>query len=201
MLVRHLIIFARYPRFGVGKSRLAAGAGWGTALRFQRVMLATLLQRLGNDPRWSTWLAVTPDRSGPWPAHIGVRGQGNGDLGQRITNVVKQMNPGPVVIVGTDSPSIRADHVWSAFTALGKCDAVFGPASDGGYWLVGLRRRPHFINPFHSVRWSTEHALKDTLANLHGYSVALLERMDDVDGVEELERMRNWDVRHAPRHS
>src|SRR5436190_22172268 len=61
VLARHLVIFARRPRFGIGKSRLAAGAGSGTAWRFQRVMLLTLLQRLGRDPRWTTWLAVPPD--------------------------------------------------------------------------------------------------------------------------------------------
>ena len=62
-LTRHLLIFTRYPRFGTGKSRLAAGAGPGVTLRFQRVMLSMLLLRLSRDPRWTTWLAVTPDRS------------------------------------------------------------------------------------------------------------------------------------------
>jgi rSAM/selenodomain-associated transferase 1 len=199
-LARHLVIFARYPRFGTGKSRLAAGAGAGLALRFQRVMLSTLLRRLSGDPRWRTWLAVTPDRSGPWPRHIGIRPQGKGDLGQRMARVAKHMPPGPVVIVGTDSPRLRADHVAHAFGALGNCEAVFGPAMDGGYWMVGLRRRPHFINPFRAVRWSSEHALEDTLANLNGHSVAILDRLDDVDDVEGLARSRHWEMCHAPHH-
>ena len=199
-LARHLVIFARYPRFGTGKSRLAAGAGPGVALRFQRVMLSTLLRRLSGDLRWRTWLAVTPDRSGPWPRHIGIRPQGKGDLGQRMARVVEQMPPGPVVIVGTDSPRLCADHVARAFGALGDCDAVFGPATDGGYWMVGLRRRPRFINPFRAVRWSSEHALEDTVSNLNGHSVAILDRLDDVDDVEGLARSRHWEICHAPRH-
>lgn len=198
-LTRHLLIFTRYPRFGTGKSRLAAGAGPGVALRFQRVMLSMLLLRLSRDPRWTTWLAVTPDRSGPWPRHIGIRPQGKGDVGQRMTRVVERLTPGPVVIVGTDSPRLRADHVARAFAALGKHDAVLGPASDGGYWMIGLRRRPRFINPFSAVRWSSKHALGDTLANLNGHTVAILDRLDDVDDIESLARSRHWDVCHAPR--
>ena len=200
VLARHLVIFTRYPRFGVGKRRLAAGAGSGAALRFQRVMLSIQLVRLSRDPRWTTWLAVTPDRSGPWPRHIGILPQGKGDLGRRMTRVVERLAPGPAVIVGTDSPELRADHVARAFAALGQYDAVFGPATDGGYWMVGLRRRPRFINPFRAVRWSSEHALDDSLANLNGHAVAILDRMDDVDDVESLARMRHWDVCHAPRH-
>lgn len=196
-LTRHLVIFTRHPRFGTGKSRLAAGAGQGVALRFQRVMLSMLLLRLSRDPRWTTWLAVTPDRSGPWPRHIGIRPQGKGDLGQRMKRVVERLPPGPVVIVGTDSPRLRADHVARAFSALGNYDAVFGPALDGGYWMIGLRRRPRFIDPFHAVRWSSEHALDDTLANLNGSTVAILDRLDDVDDVESLARSRHWDVCHA----
>ncbi len=50
--------------------------------------------------------------------------------------------PGPVVIIGADIPEITPDHIGRAFAALGRSDAVFGPAADGGYWLVGLKRRP-----------------------------------------------------------
>ncbi len=85
----HLVIFARLPRFGAGKRRLAAGVGPVRALRFQRVTLALTLLRHGADPRWTTWLAVTPDRSGPWPPGFGVLPQGKGDLGERMARVAK----------------------------------------------------------------------------------------------------------------
>jgi glycosyltransferase A (GT-A) superfamily protein (DUF2064 family) len=58
---------------------------------------------------------------------------------------------------------------------------VFGPADDGGYWLIGLSRRPRLLRPFAGVRWSTPHALADTLANLRGRPVALLPALSDVD--------------------
>jgi len=98
--------------------------------------------------------------------------------------------PGPAVIVGTDIPDLSAAHVSRAFRALGDHDAVFGPAADGGYWLVGLRRSPRVPDAFSSVRWSTEHALSDTLANLVGLKVAFVETLDDVDDGASLARWR-----------
>jgi uncharacterized protein len=68
----------------------------------------------------------------------------------------------------------------AAFRALGRADAVFGPAADGGYWLVGLSpRRP--ARPFAGVRWSSEHALTDTLGNFPGRRFARLRTLQDVD--------------------
>lgn len=181
---RHLVIFARLPRLGRGKRRLARDIGAIEALRFQRVMLGKLLRRLGRDPRWSTWLGITPDRSGPWPRGVATLPQGGGDLGQRMARVAQHLPPGPVVIIGSDIPDIAAPDVAAAFRALGSKAAVFGPAKDGGYWLVGLRRRPRFIDPFANVRWSSEHALADTLANLAGKEVAMLRTLSDIDDGE-----------------
>lgn len=195
----HLVIFTRLPRYGAGKRRLAAGIGPVQALRFQRVMLAQTLRRLGADPRWTTWLAVTPDRSGPWPPRFGVLLQGAGDLGRRMARVVKALPPGPLLIIGSDIPGITAGDVARAFRALGDHDAVFGPAMDGGYWAVGFRRRPRLVDPFHNVRWSTEHALSDSLANLAGASVAMLDMREDVDDAASLARQSGWEFLYGRR--
>ena len=180
-LTRHLVIFARYPSLGTGKRRLARDIGATHALRLQRAMLALTLRRLARDPRWQTHIAVTPDNSGPWPPGLSILRQGSGDLGRRMARVAHALAPGPVVIVGCDIPDLTASHVARAFRALGSSDAAFGPASDGGYWLVGLRRRPQFVDPFSGVRWSSEHALTDTLANLTGRRVALIDILADLD--------------------
>jgi glycosyltransferase A (GT-A) superfamily protein (DUF2064 family) len=86
-----------------------------------------------------------------------------------------------MVIIGTDIPGITPAHIAQAFRLLGRHDAVFGPADDGGYWLVGLKRRPRLPHPFTSVRWSSPHALADTLANLEGTTVAFVATLSDVD--------------------
>jgi rSAM/selenodomain-associated transferase 1 len=176
-----LVIFARQPRLGSGKRRLARDIGASGALNFARTMLAQTLRRLARDRRWITYIAVTPDRSRPWPGAIPVLAQGGGNLGARMARAARALPPGPVVIVGCDIPGLTAPRVAAAFRKLGACDAVFGPAIDGGYWLVGLRRRPRFIDPFANVRWSTRHALADTLANLGGYRVAMAATLADVD--------------------
>ncbi|WP_231714907.1 TIGR04282 family arsenosugar biosynthesis glycosyltransferase [Enhydrobacter aerosaccus] len=144
-------------------------------------MVSRIVRRLAHDRRWTTWLGITPDRSGPWPRGLPTIPQGRGDLGQRMVSVARKLPPGPVVIVGSDIPGISPADISDAFRVLGANDAVFGPATDGGYWLVGLRRRPHFIDPFANVRWSSKHALADTVANLAGKEVAMLRALCDVD--------------------
>jgi hypothetical protein len=83
----------------------------------------------------------------------------------------------------------RAD-IAAAFRALGPDRAVFGPAPDGGYWLIGLRRSPGERLPFDGVRWSTANALADTLANLEGCRITLLREQEDVDDGPALRRWR-----------
>ena len=183
---RHLVIFLRAPRLGRVKSRLAAGIGALAALRFYRLATARLLRRVARDRRWRCHVWITPDRAArrpPWRAAVLWRGQGGGDLGRRMARVFRTLPPGPAVIIGSDIPAIRPAHIAASFRALGDHQAVFGPAADGGYWLVGLRRRPCLPRRlFERVRWSSEHALADTLAGLpKGLSVAWLETLEDVD--------------------
>ena len=186
---RHLVIFAKAPRFGTVKTRLARDVGRTAALRFYRTNLFTLARRLGRDPRWMTWLAVTPDNmvraDGLWPAGIPRLRQGRGDLGDRLQRVMDLMPAGPVCIVGSDIPGITPRHVARAFGALGGREAVLGPTPDGGYWLVGLKRRPTVPCIFQNVRWSSGLEFEDTLANA-GERVALIDTLQDVDTVADL---------------
>ena len=188
---RHLVIMARAPRLGTGKRRLARDLGALAAWRFQRAMLDQVLRRLGGDPRWTTWLAVTPDRAVPGArGGVQIMPQGPGDLGARMARLLRERRFGPVVIVGSDIPDLDAHHVAQAFKALSRHDWVFGPAKDGGYWLVGARRRRAPWRPFEAVRWSSQHALADSLANLAGARIALLEELHDVDTGEDLARLK-----------
>ena len=85
------------------------------------------------------------------------------------------------------SPTPGRSDARAAFRALGSAHAAFGPAADGGYWLVAMSpRRP--AHPFAAVRWSTEHALADTLANFGGRRVALLRTLHDVDTAADWHR-------------
>lgn len=190
---RHLVVMAKAPVAGVVKSRLGAQIGVVEATRFYRVALARLLRRLAGDPRWRLRLAVTPDsavRAPIWPRDIPRQAQGRGDLGARMQSVFDWLPPGPAVIIGSDIPGIAASHIARGFAALRRHDAVFGPAEDGGYWLIGLKRRPVVPQPFAGVRWSTCHALTDTLVNCRALDVAFLDTLPDVDAAVDWRRWR-----------
>ena len=183
---RHLILFVRLPRLGAGKKRLARDIGPIAALRFQRLMLARLLRRLGRDRRWRLRLAVTPDhRRLPGlklPSRVTVTAQGGGDLGARMWRALDACPPGPAILIGSDIPDLAATHIAEAFRLLGRHDLVFGPTGDGGFWLVGARRSPRLPPLFGPVRWSTPHALTDTLTNLpRRVAVGYAAQLDDVD--------------------
>jgi rSAM/selenodomain-associated transferase 1 len=184
---RHLVIFARAPQFGRVKRRLAGGIGAVAAMRFYRQTLDRQIRTLSRDRRWTVWLFLTPD---PARYRANVRGQGRGDLGQRMKRPFARLPPGPVVLVGSDIPAMRPSHIARAFALLGGHDLVFGPATDGGFWLIGARRsRPLPRSLFSGVRWSTAHALADTLATIPaGYTTGIADTLDDVDDAEALAR-------------
>lgn len=178
-----VIVFARAPRLGAVKQRLARDIGDRAALRFHRTLLNRIVRLLTADPRFRTFVAITPDR-----AHVSMPasaiGQGRGDLGLRMHRACQRF-PTRVAIVGCDIPDLSAADVAAAFRALGRADAAFGPAEDGGYYLVALGpRRP--ARPFARVRWSTQHALADTLANFRSKRIALLRTLRDVDTAADL---------------
>jgi rSAM/selenodomain-associated transferase 1 len=179
-MIRTLILFVRLPRLGTGKRRLARDIGAVAALRFERLMLARSLRRLGRDRRWTLLLAITPDHAvRNWPTGVNIAPQGAGDLGRRMRRALAACPAGPAVLVGSDIPGLAATHIAKAFALLGRHDIVFGPAKDGGFWLVGCRHRPP---DFGAVRWSTPHALADTLANLpRQLSVGFATTLDDID--------------------
>jgi hypothetical protein len=178
-------LMVKAPRPGRVKTRLAREIGEMAAVRFHRHNTATVIRRL-RDPRWRLMLAVAPeavDAARWWPRDLPRVSQGPGDLGARMAHVFAQAGTGPALIVGSDIPGITAGRIAAAFGALRGADAVIGPAPDGGYWLVGLRRGPGPRGMFDGVRWSGPHARADTIANLEarGLRVALADELSDVD--------------------
>ncbi len=181
------------PHPGRVKTRLGREIGMGPAAWWFRSQALSLLRRI-RDPRWDLVIAVTPDRNGLqsriWPADLPRIPQGRGDLGARMARALRRSAPGPTCVIGADIPGIGAPQIAAAFAALGNHDAVFGPAPDGGYWLVGLkhpRQAPKTL--FRGVRWSGTYALADSLATLGSLSVAQIQSLQDVDTAADLRRV------------
>ena len=188
---RSVVVMARPAVAGEVKTRLAEACGEHFALAVYRLLLRRTLRRVAGGP-WSTVVAVAPS-AGERRRHrfrgLATIAQSGRDLGERMHNAFVAMPPGPVVMVGTDIPGLRRLHISRAFRALERHEAVFGPALDGGYWLVGLAPELRNARIFSPVRWSTRHALADTLENIPtACATVLIGALGDVDTVEDVER-------------
>jgi glycosyltransferase A (GT-A) superfamily protein (DUF2064 family) len=119
VFARRLVLMVKVPAVGRTKTRLAREAGAVNAAAFYRHTVAAVLGRLEAARDWRTILCIAPDSatgSRTWPERCARRAQGHGDLGERMQRVMDRLPPGPVVIVGSDVPGIRADHVREAVT-------------------------------------------------------------------------------------
>ena len=192
---QRLVIMVKEPVAGRVKTRLAREIGTAAALRFYRTSLGAIVRRLAHDPRWQTILAVAPAAalaSRALPAGPPRAAQPAGDLARRMqaglaAPLPGRATPGPVVLIGSDIASVTPRHVARAFRLLRHQDFVFGPAADGGFWLVGMRRSPRVREAFPGpVNWSSSTTLAECLAGLGRARVALAETLRDTDSAGDL---------------
>ncbi len=191
---RHLVVFAKPPRPGLVKTRLAAGIGPEAAALLYAAFLEDTLDAVGRLPEMTRSVAWQP-RGDTLPVPAGWRSgsQRGDDLGERMGaafDAAFREGATAVVLIGSDSPTMPNERVTDAFERLGGVDCVLGPAEDGGYYLVGLSSPAGAI--FRGVEWSTDGVLRQTLEKARGagIGVELLEPWYDVDTVEDLARLR-----------
>ena len=188
-------VFAKAPVPGRVKTRLAADIGDSRAVSIYRTLGRGTVDALRQGShRLVVFGAPGDDGSlkaiATWLEHedLEVRPQSDGDLGRRMAaaSAAVLSEAEAVVIVGTDIPGIDLGTVDEARARLQEHDVVLGPATDGGYYLVGLTR-PH-PGIFEGIEWSTPRVLDQTLERIAalGLSVALLDAKSDVDTVEDL---------------
>jgi len=183
-----LYIMAKAPIIGKAKTRLAADIGVVHAKRLYRAMMSRVIRQV-QDSRWETVLAVTPRAAmGHVPewAGVGQVPQVSGSLSPRLAAVFA--DTGPTLVIGTDCPQVTARDIAKGFTALRSHKAVFGPADDGGFWLMGMNGPVH-PRIFENVRWSHDETLSDIEANIVG-PVARLRTLVDVDNLRALRQIR-----------
>jgi uncharacterized protein len=186
-----LIIFTRYPRPGKAKTRLIPALGAEGAASLQRQMTEhtlTQVKNLASTLSVEIWFADDPSALGQMQEWLGTewvyQPQGEGDLGDRlITAFQAAFTTGMerVVVIGTDCPGLDADRLTQAFQALQDHDLVLGDATDGGYYLIGLRRSIPEL--FQGITWSTSVVRQQTEAIAHqlDLTVVHLPALSDID--------------------
>ncbi len=185
-----LLVFLKAPRHGTVKTRLATTLGHDLALVAYRELVAITLGNLaGLAPAIDVELRFAPDDAeaelASWlqPGWRAVP-QGAGNLGNRLARAFQNAFADScprVVVIGSDCPYLTADDIRAAFEALAQSEVVLGPATDGGYWLLGMRNfRPEL---FSGIDWSTSQVRAQTLARAHaaGLRVTELRQLSDVD--------------------
>ncbi len=182
-----LLIFLKAPRPGLAKTRLAAALGSAGAAHAHRLLVETLLHRLAEIPSLELRFATddAADEIKPWlRAAWTLAPQGSGDLGARLTAAFAAAfasGAERVVIIGSDCPDVSVCDIEFAWSALHTNDVVLGPATDGGYWLIGLRRPAPEL--FTAMPWSTNQVLAETCARCARLRLRLqfLRELTDID--------------------
>ena len=182
-----LIVFVKAPRPGAVKTRLAAAMGAEPACAAYGRMVATLFHQLQGLS--TVELCFTPqdaaDEIRRWLQEGWTSSpQGNGDLGRRLQTAFERSfaaGAGRVVVIGSDCPAVTTRDIFQAWQGLRTNDVVLGPATDGGYWLIGLRQ----VQPdlFQAIPWSTERVFAETLKRIRqrSLSVQILRELSDLD--------------------
>lgn len=193
---RRLILFTRYPAAGRVKTRLIPVLGAeGAAALHRRLVFRTLRTARaacqaanavleirfdgGHEAAVRHWLGV----DGP------CRRQNGADLGERMTNAFQdsfRQGSTATVIIGSDCPGLTPDILAAAFNCLSRAPVVFGPANDGGYYLIGLNQMVPEL--FRGIAWGSDTVLAQSLRALKqaGLEPAWLESLDDLDRPEDL---------------
>jgi rSAM/selenodomain-associated transferase 2/rSAM/selenodomain-associated transferase 1 len=185
---RSLLVFAKAPVPGRVKTRLAAEIGAEAAAAAYRRLGRMVLDHVRGGPYRTTVVFHPPEAAATMKSWLGGEGleflpQSEGGLGERLHAAFARAfrESREVVVVGTDAPGVNLQLIVEAFGRLQSCDLVLGPANDGGYYLLGLRRWVPEI--FQGIPWSTGEVLEETerRARALGLSHSRLETLTDVD--------------------
>ncbi|MEB3339741.1 TIGR04282 family arsenosugar biosynthesis glycosyltransferase [Okeania sp.] len=196
---QQLIIFTRYPEPGTTKTRLIPALGAKGAANLQVQMTEATIKKANNLSNIISLLVEVRFVGGNlelmknWLGDdLKYQEQGTGDLGERIIKAFKfafDRDIKSVVVIGTDCPSLTVNIMLEAFTKLTESDLVVGPATDGGYYLIGLKK----IIPqlFQGINWGTSEVLTKTVVIAQNLNLTIdyLPELSDIDRPEDLEKL------------
>lgn len=184
-----ILIFTRNPELGKVKSRLAKGVGKQNALTIYKLLLQHT-HNVVHQVDYHKWVgySVAVRTEDMWENDAFHKFQQEGeDLGARMQHAFQKAfaaGHDKVLIIGSDLYDLRSHHITAAFEALETSDVVIGPAQDGGYYLLAMKKAIPAL--FKNKNWGTESVLSDTLKDLKEQQVHHLETLNDIDFAEDL---------------
>ncbi len=190
-----LIIFVKNKIAGKVKTRLAATIGEQAALHIYQQLLAHTHSAVENLKVDKFVFYADHLEEDIWTgADFKKQMQQGSDLGERMKNAFNNLFENgyeKALIIGTDCPGIEEEIIENAFAQLDNFDVIIGPAKDGGYYLLGMKKLLSFL--FQNIKWSTRSVLKDTIAicKQHKLSYFLLPQLADIDVEKDLIYLKN----------
>ncbi len=198
-MVNAIIIFTRLPCKGKVKTRLAKTKGENFAVKFHRTCAEHTFnecKKLISDTNdvYIFYSDVSEkEKMKRWAGkNFSYHQQEGADIGERMCNAFKIIfgaGAKKIILIGTDIPDISSQLITKAVISLDNYDAVLGPAMDGGYYLIGMKKMYDFL--FKKINWSTDKVLSDTIIRLkkNNIKTKLIKKLFDIDTEENLE---NW---------
>lgn len=187
-----LIIFTKNPELGKCKTRLAKSIGDISALKVYKYLLqhtAKVTQEItANKEVFYNQTPIENDNFSS--AYFSKKTQTGADLGEKMSNAFQEGFSNKyekIVIIGSDLYDLETKDIQEAFLQLEKSDYVIGPAKDGGYYLLGMKKFTPKI--FQQINWSTSTVLEETLQLLKNKKVVLLQEKNDIDTIEDIKHI------------
>lgn len=192
-----IAVMLKAPVAGYVKTRLVPPLTKEDATELYRCFMKDIFARIGALKGVDIFASFTPAGSEKIikkiiPKKISLIHQKGIDLGQRLANLFKELfakGYKKVVVIGSDSPDMPIEYIKTAFDKLKDGRVVFGPAEDGGYYLIAMDRL--YKNIFKNIPWSTDKVLDESLktARKEGIDVFLLPKWHDIDTFNDLKRL------------
>lgn len=189
-----VLVFQKNAILGKVKTRLASEIGKHRALEIYGGLIQSTYSVLEDvaAPVWTYFSDYIPE-IGNKPTEKSFIQEGK-DLGERMANAFArsfELGMEKVVLIGTDCPMLESRHLLRAFELLTNSDLVLGPATDGGYYLIGMKHRADYL--FEGIPWSTAAVLMQTIAvaKVRGLHFTLLDELSDIDTLGDWERYRS----------
>lgn len=194
-----LILFTKTAQICRVKTRMWPDLSYGECLRLHKVLTADAINKFSFNNNFNLIIYTTHTKT---MQHISTRGitikkQYGLDLGSRMSHAINQelTNSQQVVLIGSDCPTLNVNYINKAFKQLSTInDVVLGPTKDGGYALIGMKKKKEYL--FKNISWGTSNVFTQTLqaASNNGCNIKSLAVVSDIDTIKDLQQLKKTEV-------